>query len=103
MAFPVFFQLQELASLLVINSELVDWRKFLLVAALPWPIPLEEELLETLQRFKAVDEEQLGTVTFEQYLQVTTSTWRHTSYQCTCDLSHVLLPDVTRPALMVPV
>lgn len=102
-AFPVFFQLQELASLLVINSELVDWRKFLLVAALPWPIPLEEELLETLQRFKAVDEEQLGTVTFEQYLQVTTSTRRHTSYQCTCDLSHVLLPDVTRPALMVPV
>uniref|UniRef100_F1SNC1 Sperm flagellar 2 n=1 Tax=Sus scrofa TaxID=9823 RepID=F1SNC1_PIG len=62
-------ELQELASLLVINSELVDWRKFLLVAALPWPIPLEEELLETLQRFKAVDEEQLGTVTFEQYLQ----------------------------------
>uniref|UniRef100_A0A8C3VPU7 Sperm flagellar 2 n=1 Tax=Catagonus wagneri TaxID=51154 RepID=A0A8C3VPU7_9CETA len=62
-------ELQELASLLVINSELVDWRKFLLVAALPWPIPLEEELLETLQRFKAVDEEQQGTVTFEQYLQ----------------------------------
>ncbi|KAF4024458.1 hypothetical protein G4228_016279 [Cervus hanglu yarkandensis] len=62
-------QLQELASLLVTNSESVDWRKFLLVAALPWPIPLEEELLETLQRFKALDVEQLGTITYEQYKQ----------------------------------
>ncbi|XP_057565120.1 sperm flagellar protein 2 [Hippopotamus amphibius kiboko] len=62
-------ELQELASLLVINSEFVDWRKFLLVVAMPWPIPLEEELLETLQRFKAVDEEQRGTVPFEQYMQ----------------------------------
>ncbi|XP_065729297.1 sperm flagellar protein 2 [Phocoena phocoena] len=62
-------ELQELTSLLVTNSEFVDWRKFLLVVALPWPIPLEEELLETLQRFQAVDEEHLGTVTFEQYMQ----------------------------------
>ncbi|XP_060047846.1 sperm flagellar protein 2 [Erinaceus europaeus] len=63
-------EMQELTSLLVVNSEFVDWRKFLLVAALPWPIPLEEELLETLQRFKAVDEQKLGTVTFKQYMQV---------------------------------
>ncbi|XP_014637069.1 PREDICTED: sperm flagellar protein 2 isoform X2 [Ceratotherium simum simum] len=63
------FDLQELTSLLVVNSELVDWRKFLLVTSLPWPIPLDEELLETLQRFKAVDEKQLGIVTFEQYMQ----------------------------------
>ncbi|XP_059863060.1 sperm flagellar protein 2 [Delphinus delphis] len=62
-------ELQELTSLLVTNSEFVDWRKFLLVVALPWPIPLEEELLETLKRFQAVDEEHLGTVTFEQYMQ----------------------------------
>nr|XP_008260336.1 sperm flagellar protein 2 isoform X7 [Oryctolagus cuniculus] len=62
-------ELQELTYLLIVNSEFVDWRKFLLVTALPWPIPLEEELLETLQRFKAVDEEQMGTVTFEQYMQ----------------------------------
>lgn len=48
----------------------MDWRKFLLVTSRPWPIPLEEELLETLQRFKAVDEEQSGTVTYEQYMQV---------------------------------
>ncbi|KAM9695098.1 sperm flagellar protein 2-like isoform 1-T1 [Trichechus inunguis] len=62
-------ELQELTSLLIVNSEFVDWRKFLLLTSLPWPIPLEEELLETLQRFKTVDEEQLGMVTLEQYLQ----------------------------------
>ena len=64
--------------MLVTNSESVDWRKFLLVVALPWPIPLEEELLETLQRFKALDTEQLGTVTYEQYKQVTPGAWRST-------------------------
>lgn len=50
----------------------MDWRKFLLVISMPWVIPMEEELLETLQRFKAVDEAQLGTITFEQYMQVAT-------------------------------
>ncbi|KAM6156501.1 sperm flagellar protein 2 [Erethizon dorsatum] len=62
-------ELQELTSLLVVNSEFVDCWKFLLVAAMPWPIPQEEELLETLQRFKAVDEAQTGTINFEQYIQ----------------------------------
>lgn len=62
-------EFQELTSVITVNSELVDWRKFLLVTSLPWPIPLEEELLDTLQRFKAVDEEQTGAVTYEQYMQ----------------------------------
>ncbi|XP_034855047.1 sperm flagellar protein 2-like [Mirounga leonina] len=62
-------ELQELTSLLIVNLEFVDWRKFLLVISMPWIIPMEEELLKTLQRFKAVDEEQLGTITFEQYMQ----------------------------------
>uniref|UniRef100_A0A2K5C232 Sperm flagellar 2 n=1 Tax=Aotus nancymaae TaxID=37293 RepID=A0A2K5C232_AOTNA len=62
-------ELQELTSLLTVNSEFVDWQKFLLVTSMPWPIPLEEELLETLQKFKAVDKEHLGTITFEQYMQ----------------------------------
>ncbi|XP_027257099.1 sperm flagellar protein 2 isoform X2 [Cricetulus griseus] len=61
--------LQEITSLLTVNSEFVDWRKFLMVTAMPWPIPLEEELLETLQRFKAVDEAQTGTITYDQYKQ----------------------------------
>lgn len=49
----------------------------MLVTSLPWPFPLEEMLLETLQRFKAVDEEQLGTITFEQYMQVVVNTHWH--------------------------
>ncbi|XP_036062821.1 sperm flagellar protein 2 [Onychomys torridus] len=61
--------LQEITSLLTVNSEFVDWRKFLMVTAMPWPMPLEEELLETLQRFKAMDEAQTGTITFKQYKQ----------------------------------
>ncbi|XP_076772203.1 sperm flagellar protein 2 isoform X3 [Arvicanthis niloticus] len=61
--------LQEITSILTVNTEFVDWRKFLMVAAMPWPIPLEEELLETLQKFKALDEAQTGTITFEQYKQ----------------------------------
>ncbi|XP_042117374.1 sperm flagellar protein 2 isoform X5 [Peromyscus maniculatus bairdii] len=61
--------LQEITSLLTVNSEFVDWRKFLMVTAMPWPMPLEEELLETLQRFKYMDETQTGTITFEQYKQ----------------------------------
>ncbi|GAB1299243.1 Sperm flagellar protein 2 [Apodemus speciosus] len=61
--------LQEITSVLTVNTEFVDWRKFLMVTAMPWPMPLEEELLETLQRFKALDEAQTGTITFEQYKQ----------------------------------
>ncbi|XP_078007882.1 sperm flagellar protein 2-like [Phascolarctos cinereus] len=63
-------ELQELTALLVVNSEFIDWRKFLLVVSQPWPFPSEEELLETLQRFKAIDEAGKGTVTLEQYEQV---------------------------------
>lgn len=45
-----------------------------MVTAMPWPMPLEEELLETLQRFKYMDEAQTGTITFEQYKQVSSNT-----------------------------
>uniref|UniRef100_F7AB98 Sperm flagellar 2 n=1 Tax=Monodelphis domestica TaxID=13616 RepID=F7AB98_MONDO len=66
----ILSELQELTSLLVVNSEFVDWRRFLLVVSQPWPLPSEEELLETLNRFKAIDEDEKGTVTWEQYEQV---------------------------------
>lgn len=41
-----------------------------MVTAMPWPMALEDELLDTLQRFKALDEAQTGTITYEQYKQV---------------------------------
>ncbi|XP_074063067.1 sperm flagellar protein 2-like [Macrotis lagotis] len=63
-------ELQEITALLIVNSEFVDWRKFLLVVSQPWPLPSEEELLKTLKRFKKIDEAGKGTVTLEQYKQV---------------------------------
>lgn len=50
--------------------ELLDWRRFLLSAALPWPFPSLTELLLVLQRFKAADNGNTGYINEEQYLQV---------------------------------
>ncbi|XP_034728689.1 sperm flagellar protein 2 isoform X2 [Etheostoma cragini] len=62
-------QLMEIVSLLVDNYELVDWRRFLLSAALPWPFPSLSQLLAVLQRFKAADTGDTGYINEEQYLQ----------------------------------
>ncbi|KAM7166764.1 sperm flagellar protein 2-like [Macrochelys suwanniensis] len=62
--------LQNLATTLTVNSELIDWRRFLLTAAQPWPVPSVIELLNTLHSFKAVDEAGSGFVTQEYYNQV---------------------------------
>ncbi|KAM7391379.1 hypothetical protein PAMP_022074 [Pampus punctatissimus] len=62
-------KLMEIASLLSDDSELVDWRRFLLSAALPWPFPSLTHLLVVLQRFKAADEGDTGYINEEQYLQ----------------------------------
>uniref|UniRef100_A0A3Q2V1T2 Sperm flagellar 2 n=1 Tax=Haplochromis burtoni TaxID=8153 RepID=A0A3Q2V1T2_HAPBU len=48
-------QLMEIVSSLTDSYELVDWRRFLLSAALPWPFPLLSQLLDVLQQFKAAD------------------------------------------------
>uniref|UniRef100_H9GEH4 Sperm flagellar 2 n=1 Tax=Anolis carolinensis TaxID=28377 RepID=H9GEH4_ANOCA len=63
------YDLQSLASLLTVDVDTVDWRRFLLAAAQPWPLPSVKELLETLQRFRAVDEGRTGFVTEEEYNQ----------------------------------
>uniref|UniRef100_A0ABM5FU82 Sperm flagellar protein 2-like n=1 Tax=Pogona vitticeps TaxID=103695 RepID=A0ABM5FU82_9SAUR len=63
------YDLQSLASLLTVESDTVDWRRFLLAAAQPWPMPSVMELLETLQRFQAMDIEGSGFVTQEEYEQ----------------------------------
>ncbi|CAM5113183.1 unnamed protein product, partial [Eretmochelys imbricata] len=62
--------LQNLATTLTVNSELIDWRRFLLTAAQPWPVPSVIQLLNTLHSFKAVDEAGSGFVTQEYYNQV---------------------------------
>uniref|UniRef100_K7FH58 Sperm flagellar 2 n=1 Tax=Pelodiscus sinensis TaxID=13735 RepID=K7FH58_PELSI len=62
--------LQNLATTLTVSSELIDWRRFLLTAAQPWPVPSVMQLLKTLHSFKAVDEAGSGFVTQEYYNQV---------------------------------
>ncbi|KAF7660826.1 hypothetical protein LDENG_00274520 [Lucifuga dentata] len=62
-------QLMEMVSLLTEAYEMVDWRRFLLSAALPWPFPSLTQLLITLQRFQAADSGNTGYIDEEQYLQ----------------------------------
>ncbi|XP_028269778.1 sperm flagellar protein 2 [Parambassis ranga] len=62
-------QVMEIASLLTDDHKLIDWRRFLLSAALPWPFPSLTQLLDVLQRFKAADGGNAGCVNEEQYLQ----------------------------------
>ncbi|XP_047185286.1 sperm flagellar protein 2 isoform X2 [Scophthalmus maximus] len=62
-------QLMEIASMLMDNCELIDWRRFLLSAALPWPFPSLTQLLAVLQRFKTADTGNRGFLNREQYLK----------------------------------
>ncbi|XP_056369286.1 sperm flagellar protein 2 [Oenanthe melanoleuca] len=62
--------LENLASEFTVNSELTDWRRFLLSAAQPWPVPSVTQLLKTLHGFKSVDVTGSGFVTQEHYMQV---------------------------------
>ena len=63
-------QLESLTHLLSPSGEYVDWRSFLLVASKPWPDPSQADLLTTLERFREMDQQSLGTVTREQYERV---------------------------------
>ncbi|XP_030093204.2 LOW QUALITY PROTEIN: sperm flagellar protein 2 [Serinus canaria] len=65
-----FADLENLASEFTVNSQLTDWRRFLLAAAQPWPVPSVTQLLQTLHVFKSVDVTGSGFVTQEHYLQV---------------------------------
>ncbi|XP_037980777.1 sperm flagellar protein 2 isoform X6 [Motacilla alba alba] len=62
--------LENLASEFTVNSHLTDWRRFLLAAAQPWPVPSVTQLLQTLHGFKSVDVTGSGFITQELYLQV---------------------------------
>ncbi|XP_037980774.1 sperm flagellar protein 2 isoform X3 [Motacilla alba alba] len=61
--------LENLASEFTVNSHLTDWRRFLLAAAQPWPVPSVTQLLQTLHGFKSVDVTGSGFITQELYLQ----------------------------------
>ncbi|XP_068167289.1 sperm flagellar protein 2 [Antennarius striatus] len=62
-------QVMEIVCLLKDECDLIDWRRFLLSAALPWPFPSLTQLLVVLQQFKAADVDSTGFINSDQYLQ----------------------------------
>ncbi|KAK7933524.1 hypothetical protein WMY93_004420 [Mugilogobius chulae] len=62
-------QMMEIVTSLKDKHDLVDWRRFLLGCALPWPSPSVTQLLDALRHFKAVDVERKGYISEKQYLQ----------------------------------
>lgn len=52
------------------DSEFVDWKRFLVLASSPLPMPTRDELYETLWRFKNIDVAKSSFVSKQQFLQV---------------------------------
>nr|XP_055053992.1 sperm flagellar protein 2 [Misgurnus anguillicaudatus] len=63
-------QVVELVCVFTRDSEMLDWRQFLLSSALPWPFPSRTQLIKTLQSYRAIDTAGTGLITQEQYTQV---------------------------------
>ncbi|XP_013409132.1 sperm flagellar protein 2 isoform X2 [Lingula anatina] len=60
-------QLTEMAAELSPDAEYIDWRNFMLEAAQPWPQPTQTQLLDTLAKYKQMDQKNSGFVTREQF------------------------------------
>ena len=52
------------------DGENVDWRRFLLQAAQPWPLPSQQDLLDALAAMRQMDQNGTGYVTREQFERV---------------------------------
>ncbi|XP_072371687.1 sperm flagellar protein 2 isoform X2 [Scyliorhinus torazame] len=65
-----YTQVLDITRTLSPESDLLDWRRFLLSAAQPWPYPSLTDLLDTKTRFQDIDRAETGYVTEEQYNQV---------------------------------
>ena len=68
--FACLSQLEQLSVALSADGEYIDWRAFLLVAAHPWLVPTQTQLLTALANFKEMDQKDTGCVTREQYDRV---------------------------------
>jgi Ca2+-binding EF-hand superfamily protein len=65
-------QLHSLTTFISQDSEFVDWKKYLILASSPLPMPSRDELFNTLSRFMNIDVEKTGLVSEQQFLQVYT-------------------------------
>jgi len=52
------------------DGEYVDWRRFVLQAAQPWPAPSQLDLLDALAAMRQMDQDGTGSVTREQFDRV---------------------------------
>ena len=64
------WQLQDVCTMLALETEFIDWRRFLLSAAQPWPRASKMDLLLTLERCREVDTALSGRLTRDEYEQV---------------------------------
>uniref|UniRef100_A0A8C2T707 Sperm flagellar 2 n=1 Tax=Coturnix japonica TaxID=93934 RepID=A0A8C2T707_COTJA len=62
--------LHNLANAFSENTELIDWRRFMLAAAQPWPVPSVTQLLKTLYSFMSVDVLGFDFVTLKDCMQL---------------------------------
>lgn len=60
-------QLHDLAEVLSSDKEYVNWRLFLLTISQPWPWPSQQQLLDTLAKFRDLDQLETGRITREQF------------------------------------
>ena len=63
-------QLQDLASMLSFDGEYINWKSFMVAVAQPIMLPTIDELMDTLLKFKNMDQKNMGYVTREQYDKV---------------------------------
>ncbi|XP_074612593.1 sperm flagellar protein 2-like [Acropora palmata] len=60
-------QLLEVCSMLALETEFIDWRKFLLAAAQPWPPASKMDLLMTLERCREMGTTIEGRITQDEF------------------------------------
>ncbi|XP_043925933.1 sperm flagellar protein 2 [Protopterus annectens] len=65
-----FAELQELISVLALDSEIIDWHLFLMAASQPWPYPSTMQLLQLLHRFKTEDPTRNCSINADNYNKV---------------------------------
>lgn len=63
-------QLQTLASQISLDSEFVNWKRFLLLASSPLAMPSRKQLLDMISKFKKIDRENMRFVNEKEFLQV---------------------------------
>jgi hypothetical protein len=52
------------------DGEYIDWRRFLLHAAQPWPVPTQSDLLNALEKMLEMDQKKTGFISKEQFERV---------------------------------